>query len=335
MPQKEKNNIYFIAEFNTSHFGDVELAKRMIDEAEKSGANCVKFQSWSVKSLYSQTYYDSNPIAKRFIKKYSLSENELKTLAFYCKRIGIDFLSTPYSVSEALFLLNECEAGAVKIASMEIDNLEYLRSIAQMDSKIFLSTGMASLDEIRTAVDIITKNGSGELSLLHCVSQYPTELDAAQILNVKMLQDEFPNISIGYSDHTMGFEAAMAAVVFGAQIIERHFTLDKTKIGMDNNMASEPYEFKQLVEQCRKIKTSLGSYDRILTADDYAQRENMRRSIVYKMDLKTSHIITEDDLDFKRPGTGIAPTEFKSIIGKKLLNDVEGDTLAKLNDWTT
>lgn len=331
---KDIDGLYFIAEFNTSHFGDLELAKLMIEEAHKSGANCVKFQSWSTDSLYSKTYYDCNPIAKRFVKKYALAEDQLQTLAVYCKDVGIDFLSTPYSDSEVNFLLNECQAGAVKIASMEINNLEYLKSIARMNSQIFLSTGMACLGEIHTAVETLLEHGSGEICLLHCVSQYPTGLEAAQILNIKMLQNEFPKLLIGYSDHTVGFEAAAAAVALGAKVIERHFTLDKTKIGMDNNMASEPHDFKKLVEQCRNIKKSLGSYDRILTPQDYAQRKNMRRSIIYKKGLKAGHIISANDLGFKRPGTGLEPEKLRSVIGQTLLSDIEGDTLVKRSDWT-
>lgn len=324
---------YFIAEFNTSHFGDIDLAKKMISEAARSGANCVKFQSWTAKSLYSKTYYDKNVIAKRFVKKYSLSEGQLENLAIYCRKIGIDFLSTPYSEEEARFLLQNCKARAIKIASMDINNLQYLATVASMDTNIFLSTGMATLEEIRTAVEIISKNGSSNLCLFHCVSQYPTNVEDAQILNIKMLQNEFPDIEIGYSDHTLDYHAAMAAVVFGATVVERHFTLDKTKIGMDNNMASEPDEFKSLVKSCQSIKASLGSYNRILTDADYRQRENMRRSVTYSMDLKRGHKITSDDVVFKRPGTGIAPTEVHNVLGKTLVVDVEGDTLVRKADW--
>jgi len=328
----EKNKIYFIAEFNTSHFGDIDTAKTMVLEAKKAGLDCVKFQSWTAETLYSKTYYDANPIAKRFVKKYSLDESELNELAIFCNHQEIDFLSTPYSKAEVDFLLEQCGAGAVKIASMEINNLGYLKQIASKQCKVYLSTGMAGLDEIRSAVSTLEQNGSGPICIFHCVSQYPTALEYADIANVAMLRNEFPELTIGYSDHTLGFEAPMAAVALGATVIERHFTLDKTKIGMDNNMASEPEEFRSLIRKCRDIKLSLGNYDRVLTEADMAQRANMRRSVVYKKSFPVDHELSASDFDFKRPGTGIPPTDLRMLIGRKLVNNVQGDTLAQPAD---
>lgn len=326
-------NIYFIAEFNTSHFGDVELAKRMIEAAKASGADCVKFQSWTSETLYSKSYYDENPIAKRFVKKYSLSEDELKKLAHYCNDMNIDFLSTPYSIEEARFLVDTCKSGAVKVASMEINNLAYLKEIAELNLPILLSTGMGTLSEIHAAVNVILGNGSAPLCLFHCVSQYPTSVENAQMLNIQMLKDEFPDVVIGYSDHTLGYEAAIASVALGARVIERHFTLDKTKIGMDNNMASEPHEFKALVEHCQNVSLSLGSYDRVLTNEDFTQRLNMRRSIVYKSHLSSGHVISIDDIAYKRPGSGMPPTDSNKVIGRQLMKDVAADTLVETSDW--
>ena len=326
-------DIYFIAEFNTSHFGDVALAKKMIDNAKDIGVNCVKFQSWSSTSLYSQSYYSQNPMAKRFVKKYELSEDELLELSDYCQTVNIDFLSTPYSVKEAEFLLDTCKAGAIKIASMEINNLEYLKVIASKNTQIFLSTGMASLEEIRDAVNVILSNGSSKLCIFHCISQYPTDLCDANILNVKMLKDEFPEVEIGYSDHTLGNEAAMAAVALGATVIERHFTLDSKRIGMDNNMATEPKEFGELITCRKNIKQALGNYNRTVSDEEFSQRSNMRRSVVYARDLSPGHIITPADICVKRPGTGIVPTDASSVLGRKLCKDVTGDTLAMWDDF--
>ena len=327
------DDLNFIAEFNTSHFGDVGLAKEMIEVAKTCGANCVKFQSWTAETLYSKSYYLQNPIAKRFVNKYSLSENELRELALHCEKVGIDFLSTPYSIREAKFLINDCGSKAIKVASMEINNLAYLREIAALDSDIILSTGMSDLTEIEVAVKSIQEKSNRELCLLHCVSQYPTAIDDANMLNVKLLNDVFPRLTVGYSDHTLGYEASLASVVLGARLIERHFTLDKTKIGMDNHMASEPSEFRELVDICNNVMRSLGSYDRILTDDDIDQRKNMRRSITYKRDLPAGHVLDAEDLSYKRPGTGMPPTEVNSIIGKLLVRPVEADTLVEVEDW--
>ena len=329
----KKQKIYFIAEFNTSHFGDLDLAMEMVNKAKEIGANCVKFQSWSVSSLYSRSYYDKNPIAKRFVEKYSLSEEQLRYLGEHCSHIGIDFLSTPYSIQEVDFLLNECEASAVKIASMEVNNLDYLKLIAKTGTSIFLSTGMSSIDEIRLAVDAVLSHGAGNLCLFHCVSQYPTDLHDANILNVKMLRDEFPEVHIGYSDHTLGFEAAMASVALGATVIERHFTLDKSRIGMDNNMACEPNEFRELIKGCVNVQQSLGRYDRIVSEAELEQRKNMRRSVVYAKGLSAGHVLQKKDLDLKRPGDGIPPTDIAKVVGRELKLKVEYDTLVNYLDF--
>jgi sialic acid synthase SpsE len=325
------NDIYFIAELNTSHFGDIKLAKKMIIEASRIGVDCVKFQSWNTNSLYSKTYYEKNPIAKRFVKKYSLSEDQLYELSCFCLDHKIDFLSTPYSVPEVNFLLDECNSQAIKISSMEINNLDFIKYIAETGSSIFLSTGMADFVEIQNAVQTILNCGNENLCLFHCVSQYPTELYDANIQNIRMFEDKFPNILIGYSDHTLGYEASSCAVALGAKVIERHFTLDKSKIGMDNQMASEPEEFQKLIKQCYSTKTALGSYKRILTEKEIEQRKNMRRSIVYKSNLYRGDILQKENLTTKRPGTSIPPTQLDKLIGKKLIKNVSEDSLVYLN----
>lgn len=329
----DDSKLHFIAEFNTSHFGDIGLAKEMIELVKECGANCVKFQSWTAETLYSKSYYLQNPIAKRFVKKYSLSEKQLLELARHCEKVGIDFLSTPYSIREAKFLINDCGSKVIKIASMELNNLAYLSEIAALDADIILSTGMSDLCEIKVAVESILERSNYNLCLLHCVSQYPTELENANILNVKLLKDVFTDLLVGYSDHTLGYEAALASVVLGARVIERHFTFDKTRIGMDNHMASEPPEFRELVQRCHNVMQALGSYDRIITKEDIDQRSNMRRSVVYQRDLSAGHVLKAEDLTFKRPGTGIPPTEANEIIGKLLVTSVEADVLVDLNHF--
>lgn len=318
---------YIVAEVNSSHRGDVQTAKAMIDAAVSIGADCVKFQSWSAESLYSKTYYDANPIGKKIVKKMSLTPDELRDLAQYCQSQEIAFSSTPYSEEEVDFLINECEAPFVKVASMEINNPLFLRYIAKKGVPIVLSTGMSTDEEIERAVDVLKEEGCSQLVLLHCVSIYPTLIDNINLNNIIGLREKYPDIPIGFSDHTEGDAAAVAAVALGAGLIEKHLTLDKSKVGMDNGMATEPEDFKILVEKCRCVQIALGSKERELIPEELEQRNNMRRSIIAKFDIPKGKIITEEDLGAKRPGTGIAPDAIGEIIGKRALIDIEKDTL--------
>lgn len=316
------NPPYVIAELNSSHNGNVENAMRMIDAAISCGCDCVKFQSWSAESLYSEEYYKDNPISKRIVAKLSLNESQMKMLAGYCKEKGIDFSSTPYSMAEVDFLVNETEAPFIKIASMEINNLPFLRYIAQTGMPMVLSTGMASLEEIRSAVSVIESTGNRKLCILHCVSIYPAAAETINLNNIKMLQQEFPEYPIGYSDHTIGNEVASASVALGAVVIEKHFTLDNKKMGMDNNMATEPHEMTKLVECCQNAYYSLGETRRIVSAEEIEQRKKMRRSLITTRCISKGEVITAADIGAKRPGTGISPMEIDSVIGKKAVIDI-------------
>ena len=241
------NRPYIVAEINTSHFGNMGIAKEMIDQAKKAGCDCVKFQSWSAKSLYSKSYYDENPIAKRFVKKFAFSDAELIEVSEYSKKSGIAFSSTPYSRVEVDFLLEKCNVPYIKVASMDLNNYPYLDYIARSGTPIVLSTGMGELEEIQKAVETIEKTGNKNICILHCISIYPPEMSTIRLNNILGLRENFPDYSIGFSDHSIGTEMASAAVALGACMIEKHFTLDKTKIGMDNQMASEPEEMALLV----------------------------------------------------------------------------------------
>lgn len=323
---------YVVAELNTSHFGDMDLARKMIAECARIGVDCVKFQSWSAETLYSGSYYDHNPIAKRFVKKYSLSEEQLFELSGTCTENQIGFMSTPYSIEEASFLVEKCGVPALKIASMEINNLPFIKVLAQLGSALILSTGMADLEEVETAVETIQAAGCQNLVVLHCVSRYPIKNHEANIRNVQMLRDRLSGVSIGYSDHTEELDAPAAAVALGACLIERHFTLDRSRIGMDNNMATEPEEFAKLIRRCRQTWECMGRYERVVSQGELDQRLNMRRSVAYADDLAAGTALKPEHLVFKRPGTGIAPTEVDSVIGKTLQNDVVASHLVVPSD---
>lgn len=323
---------YIVSEVNSSHNGSMELAKQMIDASVDIGCDCVKFQSWSVSSLYSKTYYDANPISKRFVKKFSMASEQLKELANYCSEKGISFSSTPYSEEEVDFLVEECNVPYIKIASMEINNPRFLRYIGEKHVPIILSTGMSTFDEVDEAVNVLHNAGVEQMVILHCVSVYPTILTNVNLMNILGLRDKFSMHPIGFSDHTEGDAAAVAAVALGAGVIEKHLTLDKSKVGMDNGMAMEPPEFTALVSKCRDIQIAMGSKERVLIQQELAQRKNMRRSIVSTRDIKAGEIIAKCDLYAKRPGTGIAPNRTDDIIGKKAIKDIEADTVILQED---
>ncbi len=323
---------YIVAEVNSSHNGNVDEAKKMIDASVKSGADCVKFQSWSVSSLYSQSYYKDNPIAKRFVKKFALSPEKLKNLADYCRSKHIQFSSTPYSEEEVDFLIDVCDVPYVKIASMELNNPRFLKYIGNKQVPIVLSTGMGEKAEICKAVQVLETAGASQIILLHCVSIYPVDVDTINLNNILGLREMFPQYPIGFSDHTLGDEAAVAAVALGAAMIEKHLTLDRSKIGMDNGMAMEPDAFSELVKKCRDIQRGLGSKERTVTTEEYTQRDKMRRSLVAKRDLKAGDKILAEDVCAKRPGTGIAPDKEELIIGKCLKKDIQADTMILPDD---
>lgn len=318
---------YVIAEVNSSHNGNPDVAKRMIDAAVQAGCDCVKFQSWTTESLYSKTYYKKNPIAKRFVDKLSLSADTLKEMAEYCKEKGIAFSSTPYCKEEVDFLVDECEVPFIKISSMEVNNPQYLEYIASKHIPIVLSTGMAEYDEVIEAVRIIETAGNTQMVILHCVSIYPTPIEQANINNILGLRDLFPNYPIGFSDHTMGDEVAVAATVLGAAVIEKHITLDSSKIGMDNQMAMEPAALKAFVKKCKTIGSALGTKERQLQENEVRQRDNMRRSVIVTRDVKAGERLTREDLDVKRPGIGIPPKEIDHVIGQVVKKDIESDTV--------
>ncbi len=324
---------YVIAEVNTSHFGNLDIAKEMIDKAKEADCDCVKFQSWSPESINSKSFYQENPLAARIYKKFSLDNVELKQMSDYCNEVGIGFSSTPYSKNEVDFLVNDCNVPFVKIASMELNHYDYIEYIANTGVPIVLSTGMGTMEEIRRAVEVVKSTGNKNLCVLHCVSVYPPEMHTIRLQNILGLKEAFPEYVIGFSDHSIGSEVPVAAVALGAAAIEKHMTLDKNKMGMDNQMAAEPEELSEMVRQCRNVFNALGGKERQLHESELEQRTKMRRSIVFAADLKKGAKITREDLTVKRPGTGLAPEFIVDLVGKELSRDVEMESLAQESDF--
>lgn len=323
---------YIVAELNTSHFGNISIAKKMILKAKQSGCHCVKLQSWSSDTLYSKKFFNKNPVSKRFFDKYSLDNNQLKKLALYSKKIGISFSSTPYSDEEVNFLVNECNPAFIKIASMDLNNYLFLKFIAKKKIPVILSTGMGTIKEIESAVKLLIANGQKNICILHCVSLYPLDPKIANLKNITMLRSKFKNIPIGYSDHSIGNTLPISSIALGACVVEKHFTLDSKKIGMDNQMATEPDDMQKLTSECLIAFNSLGTEKRILSKQEFNQRKKMHRSIFTRQSLKRNEKITLEKILLRRPGNGISPNKVVKILGKKVNKNINKNSLLKMSD---
>jgi sialic acid synthase SpsE len=318
---------YIVAELNTSHFGSVDIAREMIRQAKEAGCDCVKFQSWSADTLYCEGYYKDNAIARRVIKKFALENSVLHALSRYAAELGIGFSSTPYSIEEARFLVEECDVPFVKIASMELDNLPYLRDLGNLGVPLVLSTGMGSSAEIIRAVQTIEATGNRQLIVLHCTSVYPSAPEIIRLQNIAGLRTEFPQYPIGYSDHSVGIEVPAASVALGACLIEKHFTLDSKRIGMDNQMATEPAEMQSMVRACHNVHAALGGTSRQLCVQEQEQIPKMRRSMVSIQGLPVGTVLAPEHIEFKRPGTGIPPSEYEQYLGRTVRIAIEGGSI--------
>lgn len=326
---------YLVAELNTSHFGDIEIAQEMIRLAKSCGCDCVKFQSWSAETLYCDSYYKdkANAIARRVIKKFALNNEALQSLSRYAAELDIDFSSTPYSIEEACFLIECCNVPFIKIASMELDNLPYLTALGNLGVPLVLSTGMGTTSEVIRAVNTIQATGNNQLVILHCNSLYPSSPEIIRLQNIIGLRNEFPMNPIGYSDHSVGIEIPAASIALGACMVEKHFTLDSKRIGMDNQMATEPAEMAALVVACHNVHAAMGGVARLLSAEEQAQIPKMRRSMIAKCDLPEGTLLKLEHIEFKRPGNGISPVEYEDYLGRSLNTSIEKGGQLKPSDF--
>lgn len=330
---------YIIAELGANHNGQVKLAKELINMAKKTGCHCVKFQSWTKDSIFSAKSYRDNIFCKddyrnrtdytleKIVEKFSLSEDDLSELKTYCDDLEIDYSCSVFSKREVDFLVDELKVVFIKIASMDINNLPFLQYIAKKGTPIVLSTGLSSLSDIDQAVRTIESCGNTKIIILHCVSHYPPKDENVNLNNIGMLRRCYPEYPIGFSDHTIGFSIPLAAVAQGACIIEKHLTLDKNMFGWDHKVSADKEEMEIIVKGAQRIHKALGQYNRVLYIEDLEKQKAFRRSLVSNRDLKEGEIITQDVIEFKRPGTGISPLELKYVIGRRLVKDVNKDEL--------
>ena len=328
--------VLIIAEAGVNHNGDINLAKRLIDEAKKAGADIVKFQTFNPQKLASKNakmaeYQKKNlgveESQETMLSKLTLTKEEYIELAEYCRLIGIKFLSTPFDI-ESIKFLNGLQ-DIWKIPSGEITNYPYLVEIARTGKEIILSTGMSSLEEVQDAIDVLKKNGAGEITVLHCTTNYPTPMEDVNLRAMLTLRGKF-GCAVGYSDHTNGIEIPVAAVAMGATVIEKHFTLDRNMEGPDHKASLEPDELNAMVSAIRNVEQALGDGNKVPAASEKANIAVARKRIIAARNIKIGEIFTEDNITTKRPGTGISPMRWNEVLGQKAIRDFEEDELIEL-----
>lgn len=325
-----------IAEAGVNHNGSLEIAKNLVIAAAEAGADFIKFQTFSTEKLVlrnaAQAEYQKKNLGKNtsqfeMLKKLELSLSDHKELIKFCNLQKIAFFSTAFDF-DSIRLLNNLDLPMWKIPSGEITNLPYLQLIGSFGKPIVLSTGMATLGEIEDAIGIIESAGTerDKITVLHCTTEYPAPLEEVNLTAMVTVGNAF-KVRYGYSDHTEGIEIPMSAVALGACIIEKHLTLDKAMIGPDHKASLEPEEFKKMVDGIRRIEIALGSGIKKPTRSEIKNRVIARKSIVASKVIKTGEIFTTDNLDLRRPGTGISPMQWNKIIGTKSSRDYSHDEL--------
>ncbi len=334
----EIHDPFIIAEAGVNHEGSMETAKRLIYEAKEGGADAIKFQTYKAETLaskHSPAYWDLSKESTEsqfelFKKHDSFWKDEMLRLKEYCDELEIEFLSTPFDKESAIFL-NEM-MDVFKISSSDITNKPFIEFICEFGKPILLSTGASNLDEVKEAVSWIT-NYDIPYSLMHCVLNYPTPDPNANLGMIIGLKEAFPDICIGYSDHTLPKEMniCMTATLLGAKIIEKHFTHDKTLPGNDHYHAMDMADLKFFRSEIKKKIGVLGSFNVISIPDEEKSRLNARRSLVASRDIKKGKVIESSDLTFKRPAHGISPKYIDSVIGKTALLDIKEDDIITKN----
>jgi N,N'-diacetyllegionaminate synthase len=339
MPDK----VIIIAEAGVNHNGDLELAKKLIDAAAEAGADYVKFQTFKAEKLVSQVAskaeyqvvntQDEEGSQYTMLKKLELSDDWHYELRAYAENKNIKFLSSGFD-EESIDFLSSLGMDLYKIPSGEITNRHYLERIASKQHNTILSTGMADMSEIGDAIEVLTSSGltAGQITILHCNTQYPTPMTDVNLLAMNVIRDEF-GIKVGYSDHTLGIEISIAAVALGAVVIEKHFTLDRTMPGPDHKASLEPDELKAMVSAIRNVELALsGNGIKTPSPSEACNKLIARKSIHLAASLSAGQIISIEDLEMKRPGDGISPMLINEVLGKKVKNNLLREHKLSFND---
>ena len=329
-------SVFIIAEAGVNHNGSIDLAYKLIDVAVESGADAVKFQTFKAENIasknapkaeYQKQTTDVSESQFDMLKKLELDVETHKELITYCKQKDIIFLSTPFD-HESIGLLCDLGLQIFKIPSGEITNLPYLKHIGSLSEQVILSTGMSTLEEVGDALNVLTNAGTlkENITVLHANTMYPTPMEDVNLNAMLTIQKEF-GLAVGYSDHTLGIEVDIAAVVMGASIIEKHFTLDKTMDGPDHEASLEPEELKEMVASIRNIEKALGSSEKKPSPSESSNIKVARKSIIANQNIKKGDLLTDQNIAVKRPGGGISPMQWDEMIGAAASKDYNADEL--------
>lgn len=339
---KNYSKPYVIAEIGANHNGNIELAKKMVLSAKECGADCVKFQSWSKNTLFSKKVYEDNFFLRddyrnrtdytleSIVEEYSIGKDEHRQIKKYCDDIGIDFSSTGFCNEEVDFLVNELNVPFIKVASMDVNNIPLLKYIAKKGKPVVISTGLCELSDVVGAIECLEKNGCKQIVVLHCVSIYPPDDSQVNLNNIEMYKKVF-EYPIGYSDHTLGTIAPIMSLTMGVCMIEKHFTLDKNMFGWDHKISANPEELKDICDAAKRGYVMLGTYKKVVS-ENKERREAFQRSIVAARDIKAGEVLKEEDLDYKRPGTGIPPKYYQHVVGRTAKKDIAFDSVIFWDD---
>lgn len=329
---------FIIAEAGVNHNGSLRLAKKLVDAAKRAGANAIKFQTFKSENLVTiqgeMAEYQKKNIGKIesqlvMLKKLELKYSDFRTLKKYCGKKKIMFLSTPHTDDAADFLASLVPA--FKIGSGDLTNIPLLEKIAKKKKPVIISTGMATIAEVRDAVQAIKKQGNSKIIILHCTTSYPCSFQEVNLKAMKTLQDEF-HVPIGYSDHTVGIVVPVMAIALGANVIEKHLTLNKELSGPDHKASLEPDEFKEMVEAIRGAEKALGDGIKKPNPNEERIKKVARKSIVAKIDILSGAKISTSMLIVKRPGTGIQPVMMKQVTKKRAKRNIKKETVLSWAD---
>ena len=325
--------IFIIAEIGVNHNGNLELAKKMIKSASECGVDAVKFQTFKSEDLVTENaetagYQEKNTNENsqlKMLKKLELTFDDFKQLKDYASKCNVIFISSPFDVN-SVDLLETLDVPLYKLGSGELNNFELIDYVQKTNKPIIISTGMATLGEIKETYDFIENKNN--LIILHCITGYPTSFKEANLNFIKTLQKEF-DVPIGFSDHSPGIELPIAAVALGACVVEKHFTLDKNLEGPDHKASLNPKEFKAMVDAIRNVEVAMGDGIRKFSDNELEIKKVARKSIVLNQDVSKDMIIERRMLSIKRPGTGIPPKFIDDVIGKKLIKDLKANNVLK------
>lgn len=329
-----------IAEAGVNHNGSIDMAKQLIDVAAEAGVDYVKFQTFKAENLVTKSAVkaeyqkrninDVDNSQYAMLKKLELSSLHHYELIEYCKKRDVKFFSTAFDF-ESIDFLASLHLGLWKIPSGEITNYPYLKKIAGFHEPVILSTGMSTMEEIEAAIAVLTKFGvqKDQITVLHCNTEYPTPMGDVNLAAMQDIRQRL-GVTVGYSDHTQGIEVPIAAVALGAEIIEKHFTLNRTLPGPDHKASLEPAELVAMVSAIRNIEQAIGSNHKAISISESKNKDIARKSIVAAKNICKGEIFTEDNLTVKRPGNGVSPMQWETVIGQKAIRDFEEDELIEL-----